>query len=89
MRTLRAVTMMAVLLAVPTTCHLSNRLADWAVPPPDQRQTESLRRVARDVVERYDRLYGNLPMEEWPEQPRSTYREAKKTLAELKEAEGR
>jgi hypothetical protein len=46
-------------------------------------QEQSLRNIAHRAVEHYEALYGGLPLEEWPEQPRATCSTAKKYLEEL------
>jgi hypothetical protein len=52
--------------------------ADWKT------QRETMRRSACETVVRYEKLYGELPVEDWPEERhRQTYRNAKRILVEM------
>jgi hypothetical protein len=56
------------------------------VPPDWKIQREQLRKEARETVARHEALYGDLPVEEWPEERhRLGYRLARRILAEMGE----
>ena len=56
----------------------------FETPPDWERQRATLRQTCRDTVARYEKLYGDTPVEEWPEErQRQTYRNAKRILAEM------
>lgn len=85
MRKLVYLVVAAVLVsAIPLTCHYASRAVQRVERPryaPGQRA--ALRKAAQEAVSRYEALYGHLPREQWPEQPRATYEHARAYLAEL------
>ncbi len=79
---------LALVLALPVTYLACRKPAPPAPAParvltPDQ---QALRKIAEAAVRRYEALYGHLPLEEWPEQPRATYEHARRYLADLEGA---
>jgi hypothetical protein len=54
------------------------------MPPEGKLQRAQLRRAARAIADRYEKMYGELSVEEWPdEQRREIYRGARRILEEL------
>jgi hypothetical protein len=56
------------------------------MPPEWKAQRTQLRRAARAIVDRYEKMYGEMPVEEWPEERRrEIYRGARRILDEMGE----
>ena len=56
----------------------------FETPPDWERQRATLKRTSTETVARYEAMYGELPVEEWPEERhRQTYRNAKRILGEM------
>jgi hypothetical protein len=51
-------------------------------PPDWKQQREQTRKSARETVDRFEKFYGDMPVEDWPEERHcQTYTNAKRILA--------
>ena len=67
------------LIAVPSCIGLF-----FEAPPDSEQQRATLKQTCTETVARYEAMYGELPVEEWPEERhRQTYRNAKRILGEM------
>jgi hypothetical protein len=67
------------LIAVPSCIGLFSE-----TPPDWEQQRATLKRTSTETVARYEAMYGELPVEEWPsERHRQTHRNAQRILAEM------
>jgi hypothetical protein len=55
----------------------------FETPPAWKRQREQTRRAAIDTIRKFEARHGDTPVEQWPELDRTTYRNAKRILADL------
>jgi hypothetical protein len=86
MRTLNVLALPVVpALAILAVLNVPGAIEPWIETPADwKQQREELRKMARETVERYHRLYGDTPPEQWPEERhRLIYRRAKRVLEEM------
>jgi hypothetical protein len=86
MRTLNVLALPVVpALAILAVLNVPGAIGPWIETPADwKQQREELRKMARETVEKYHRLYGDTPPERWPEERhRLIYRQAKRVLAEM------